>query len=112
MIEALGAQAWVAAMSGKSVVLWLVSSVALAGCNAIAKIAGAPKIVSVTITAPAGILVGESAVASAVAMGDDGRDHGGRPRKWSSSDPAALSSSRMARRTRPHGLRTSLSRAR
>lgn len=91
MIEALGAQAWVAAMSGKSVVLWLVSSVALAGCNAIAKIAGAPKIVSVTITAPAGILVGESAVASAVAMGDDGRDHGGRPRKWSSSDPAALS---------------------
>jgi len=78
-------------MSGKSVVLWLVSSVALVGCNAIAKIAGAPKIVSVTINAPAGILVGESAVATAVALGDDGRDHGGRPRTWRSSDPAALS---------------------
>ena len=65
----------VAAMSGKSVVLWLTSCVALVGCNAIAKIAGAPKIVSVTVSAPAGILVGESAVATAVALGDDGRDH-------------------------------------
>jgi len=81
----------VAAMSGKSVVLWLTSCVALVGCNAIAKIAGAPKIVSVTVNAPAGILVGESAVATAVALGDDGRDHAGRPRTWSSSDPASLS---------------------
>jgi hypothetical protein len=78
-------------MSRKSVVLWLASSVALTGCGVIASIAGVPKIVSVTINAPAGILLGESAVATAVAMGDDGRDHGGRPRTWRSSDPAAVS---------------------
>ena len=77
-------------MSRRFAVL-LPSLLALAGCSAIAAIAGTPKIVSVTINAPAGLLVGESAVATAVALGDDGRDHGGRPRTWSSSDPAALS---------------------
>jgi hypothetical protein len=69
----------------------LACAVVAAGCNALADLAGAPKIVSVTISAPAGLLVGDSAIATAVAMGDDGRDHGGRPRQWSSSDPAALS---------------------
>ena len=77
-------------MSRKAVVVWLASSVALVGCNAVAGVL-APRIVSVTVKAPAGLLVGDTAVATAVAMGDDGRDHGGRPRKWSSSDPAALS---------------------
>lgn len=74
-----------------AVLVSLASSVALLGCNAVAGILGAPKIVSVTVNAPAGLLVGDTAVATAVALGDDGRDHGGRPRKWSSSDPAALS---------------------
>jgi hypothetical protein len=69
----------------------LACGVVAAGCSALATVAGAPKIVSVTITAPAGLLPGDSAIATAVAMGDDGRDHGGRPRHWSSSDPAALS---------------------
>lgn len=78
-------------MSRKAVVVWLASSAAVVGCNAVAAVLGAPKIVSVTVTAPAGLLVGDSAIATAVAMGDDGRDHGGRPRKWSSSDPSALS---------------------
>jgi len=77
-------------MSLRAVALFLASGAALAGCSAIAAIAGAAKIVSVTVNAPAGLLVGDSAVATAVALGDDGRDHGGRPRKWRSSDPAAL----------------------
>src|SRR5262245_39387448 len=61
------------------------------GCNAIAAIAGAPKIVSVEVTAPAGIFVGETAQATSNAVGDDGQTHNGRPVKWRSSDPAALS---------------------
>jgi hypothetical protein len=60
------------------------------GCGVVAGIAGAPKIVSVTIQVPAGLLVGDSAVAIAIAMGDDGVNHLGRTRHWSSSDPAAL----------------------
>ena len=77
-------------MSRRPVVVWIASSVLLIGCNAIAGIL-APKIVSVTVNLPAGLLVGDTAVATAVALGDDHRDHGGRPRKWSSSDPTALS---------------------
>ncbi len=77
-------------MSRPTIVLWLASCGGLGGCNAIAAIAGGPKIVSVTVNAPAGLLVGDSAVATAVAIGDDGRDHAGRPRKWSSSDAASL----------------------
>jgi hypothetical protein len=69
----------------------LACSVVAAGCSVVAGVVGGfPKIVSVTITAPAGLLVGDSAIATAVAMGDDGRDHLGRPRHWTSSDPAAL----------------------
>jgi len=78
-------------MSRPSLIVVLACGVIAAGCNPIAELAVAPKIVSVTITAPAGLLVGDSATATAVALGDDGRDHGGRPRLWSSSDPAALS---------------------
>jgi hypothetical protein len=78
-------------MSRPSLIVVLACGVVAAGCNAIAELAGAPKIVSVTITAPAGLLVGDSATATAVAMGDDGRDHPGHPRHWSSSDPTALS---------------------
>jgi hypothetical protein len=78
-------------MSRPGLLVVLACGVLGGGCNTIAAVAGAPKIVSVTINAPAGLLVGESAIATAVAMGDDGRDHGGRPRHWSSSDPAALS---------------------
>jgi hypothetical protein len=75
-----------------AVVVVSLACVILAGCNAVAAVAGisGPKIVSVTVNAPAGLLVGDSAVATAVAMGDDGKDHVGRPRTWSSSDPAAL----------------------
>ena len=81
----------VVAMSRPSLILILACAVVAGGCSAVAVIGGVPKIVSVTITAPAGLLVGDSATAIAVAMGDDGRDHLGRPRQWSSSDPAALS---------------------
>jgi len=45
--------------------------------------------ITLTITAPDGLLVGDTATATAVAMGDDGRHHPGRPRHWSSSDPSA-----------------------
>ena len=69
----------------------LACSVAVAGCHTLADLAGAPKIVSVTITAPAGLLVGDTATLTAVAMGDDGKNHVGLARHWSSSDPAALS---------------------
>ena len=75
-------------MRGRSAVLGL-ASLALSSCSVIG-ITG-PKIVSVTVYAPSGLLVGESAVATAVALGDDGGDHPGRQRQWLSSDPAALS---------------------
>ncbi len=79
-------------MSRSTAITWLASScMGLAACSAIAAIAGAPKITSVTVTAPAGLLVGDSAVATADALGDDHKTHNGRPRTWRSSDPAALS---------------------
>lgn len=78
-------------MSRPSLLGILACCVTAAGCHALADLAGVPKILSVTITAPVGLLVGDSATATAVAMGDDGRDHLGRPRHWSSSEPAALS---------------------
>src|ERR1051325_4943710 len=80
----------VVAMPRPRLMLVLVCGVVAAGCNAVAG-ALAPKIVSVTVTAPAGLLVGDQATATAVARGDDGKDHLGRPKHWSSSDPAALS---------------------
>src|SRR5512132_2732427 len=78
-------------MPRSSLIVILACGYVAAGCNALAKVAGAPKIVSVTITAPAGLLVGESAIATAAAMADDGRERPGWERHWSSSDPAALS---------------------
>ena len=63
---------------------------AAAGCGAVAAIAGAPKIESVTVSAPAGLLVGETGQATANALGDDGKTHNGRPVTWRSSDEAAL----------------------
>jgi hypothetical protein len=67
----------------------LATSVVLAGCNAIAGVL-APKITSVQVAVPAGMLVGDSAIATSNANGDDGKTHNGRPVKWRSSDPAAL----------------------
>jgi hypothetical protein len=77
-------------MTRPTLIMVLACTIVAAGCNAVAG-ALAPKIVSVTVTAPAGLLVGDTATATAVAMGDDGKDHLGRPKHWSSSDPAALS---------------------
>jgi hypothetical protein len=76
-------------MSLSNRVACLATSVLLAGCNAIAGVLG-PKITSVQVHVPAGMLVGDTAVATSDANGDDGRTHPGRPVKWSSSDPAAL----------------------
>jgi len=77
-------------MPRPAVVVLLAAALAIGGCNAIAAVA-APKIKSVTVDAPAGLLVGETAQAAFHAFGDDGKDHIGRPVKWKSSDPAALS---------------------
>lgn len=77
-------------MTRTPLVVLLAAVVAIEGCNAIAALA-APKIKSVTVDAPSGLLVGESAQAVFHALGDDGRDHQGRPVKWTSSDPASLS---------------------
>jgi hypothetical protein len=60
-------------------------------CKAIAEIANAPHITTVTINAPAGLLVGDTATAVAIAVADDGRERPGWPRKWSSSNPSMLS---------------------
>lgn len=80
-------------MSRPKLIVILACCVIAAGCGAAAAVVGisGPKIVSVTVSAPAGLLVGDSATVTAVAMGDDGRDHPGRTKNWSSSDPAALS---------------------
>lgn len=77
-------------MSRSALIVFLTAGVAVVGCSVIAGIAGAPKIVSVTVIAPAGVLVGDTAQATAHALGDDGREHPGRPVTWRSSDPAAL----------------------
>ena len=77
-------------MTRGAVVVALTALAAVGGCNAIAAIA-APKIKSVTVVVPAGLLVGETAQAEHHAFGDDGRDHLGRPVTWKSSDPTALS---------------------
>ncbi len=68
----------------------LATALAAAGCGAVAGILGAPKIVSVTVIAPAGLLLGDSAQATFDAQGDDGKTHNGRPVTWRSSDPSAL----------------------
>jgi len=80
-----------AGMSRSALIIFLLGSgVAVVGCNAIGAIVGPPKIVSVTVSAPAGLLVGDSAQATSNALGDDGKTHNGRPVTWRSSDPAAL----------------------
>src|SRR5262245_39553202 len=78
-------------MSRPVVLAWVAGCGLFVACNAIAKIAGAPSIKSVTVIAPAGILVGDTAIAHSDALGDDGQTHNGRPVKWRSSDPSALS---------------------
>ncbi len=78
-------------MPRPGLVVILACCVIAAGCRSIADALGAPHIVSVTITAPPGLLVGDTATAVAVAVADDGRERPGWPRHWSSSDPAALS---------------------
>src|SRR5258706_13065230 len=80
----------VAGMSRSALIVLLTTSVAGVGCSVIGSILGAPTIVSVTVSAPAGVLVGDSAHATSDALGDDGRPHPGRPGTWRSSDPAAL----------------------
>jgi hypothetical protein len=76
-------------MPRSDLVVCIASTVFLAACNAIGGLLG-PKITSVVVHAPAGLLVGDTAVATSDANGDDGRTHPGRTVKWSSSDPAAL----------------------
>jgi hypothetical protein len=78
-------------MSRPVILVWVAGCGLLVACSAIAKIAGAPSIKSVTVIAPAGLFVGDSAIASFNALGDDGQTHNGRPVKWLSSDPSALS---------------------
>ena len=77
-------------MPRSDLVAFLASSILLAGCNAIAGVL-APKITSVEVSVPAGMLVGDTALATSTANGDDGKTHPGRPVTWRSSDPAALS---------------------
>jgi hypothetical protein len=76
-------------MRRSDLIACFVSSVLLVGCNAVAGLV-APKIKSVEVRVPTGMLVGDTAVATSNAVGDDGQTHNGRPVKWSSSDPAAL----------------------
>jgi hypothetical protein len=78
-------------MSRPVVPVWVAGCSLLVACSTLAKIAGAPSIKSVTVSAPAGILVGDSAIAHSNALGDDGQTHNGRPVKWTSSDPTSLS---------------------
>jgi hypothetical protein len=78
-------------MSRPVVLVWVAGCGLLVACNSIAKIAGAPSIKSVTVIAPAGILVGDTAIATSNALGDDGRTHNGLAVTWRSSDPSALS---------------------
>lgn len=68
----------------------VVFTVLLAGCNAVAGVLGVPKITSVQVNAPSGMLVGDTAVATSTAFGNDGQTHPGRPVTWRSSDPDAL----------------------
>ena len=76
-------------MSRPVVFVWVAGCGVLVACNSIAKIAGAPSIKSVTVIAPAGILVGDTAIATSNALGDDGRTHNGLAVTWRSSDPSA-----------------------
>jgi hypothetical protein len=92
-------------MRRAAVVVLLTGIVSVGGCNVIAAIA-APKIKSVTVVAPAGLLVGETAQAAFHAFGDDGKDHQGRPVKWKSSDPTALSIDAQGKMTALIGGRT------
>jgi len=81
----------VTAMSRPVLLVLMAVGLGAAACGAIGSVLGAPSITSVTVSAPAGLLVGESAYAAFNALGDDGQTHNGRPVKWRSSDAAALS---------------------
>jgi hypothetical protein len=74
------------------VVLSLISSVILAGCNVIGALTGAPTTEQVTVQAPAGILVGDSAQVRASATKSNGVTIPDlTPDAWRSSDPSVIS---------------------
>lgn len=71
----------------------IASCFAIAGCNKLAELAGAPTVTSVTVYAPAGILLGDSAQVYAGATKSDGTVIGAGlpPDTWTSSNPSVIS---------------------
>jgi hypothetical protein len=82
------AQALAAAMSHPVVAIWLASGVALVGCGDL----GGPskQVATVTVVLPAGILLGDTVQAKAIATDASGRTVN-KPATWRSSNPAAIS---------------------
>ena len=76
-----------------SACLAIVAILATAGCNKLAELAGAPTVSNVTVHAPAGILVGDSAQVSVDATKSDGTVIVGLATvdSWTSSNPSVLS---------------------
>lgn len=79
-------------MPRRALVLSLTSSVILAGCNVVGALTGAPTTEQVTVQAPAGILVGDSAQVRASATKSNGVTIPDlTPDAWRSSDPSVIS---------------------
>src|ERR1051326_5185001 len=76
-----------------SACLAIAAILATAGCNKLAELAGAPTVSNVTVHAPAGILVGDSAQVSVDATKSDGTVIVGLATvdSWTSSNPSVLS---------------------
>jgi hypothetical protein len=75
------------------VVFVVAANLTAAGCNKLAELAGAPTVTSVTVYAPAGILVGDSAQVYAGATKSDGTVIGAGlpPDYWQSGNPSVIS---------------------
>jgi hypothetical protein len=75
------------------VALILAANLTATSCNKLAELAGAPTVTSVTVYAPAGILVGDSAQVYAGATKSDGTVIGAGlpPDSWQSSNPSVIS---------------------
>lgn len=73
-------------------ILILASDVTLTGCNTLADLAGAPTVTSVTVHAPAGLLVGDSAQVFVSATKSDGTviGEGLPPDSWQTSNPSVI----------------------
>src|ERR1051325_9938735 len=79
-------------MSRSAYLALLVSSGALGGCAAVAGIVGDMRhAVTVIVTAPLGLLVGDSAHVTATVIDSRGDTTMNAPVTWSSSDPTVLS---------------------